>query len=358
MKKIIYLLMILLISTSMLLACTSNGQDDEISKVDSTEDTNERISIVATTFPQYDWIRQILGDEMENVDLTLLLDSGVDLHSYQPTVEDIAKISNAQMFIHVGGHSDEWTDDVLRTASNDDMVVINLVEALGDRVKVEVSVEGMEPSPGHEHEQEEDHHDHDHDDEHNHDDEHDNHTHEHGHDDEHVWLSLENAQILCSYISKELSNLLPESSDTIASNTQEYIAKLADLDKEYEEAISSASYDTLLFGDRFPFRYLVDDYGLNYYAAFSGCSAESEASFETVVFLANKLEELNLPNIIVIESSDQSIANTIIQNSNSNAQDVLVLDSMQSVTASDVDSGYTYLDTMEKNLEVLKSALN
>lgn len=361
MKKIVYLLVVMMIFMTFLSACTSNG--DEISNVDSTEDTDDKISIVATTFPQYDWIRQILGDELENVDLTLLLDSGVDLHSYQPTVEDIAKISNSHMFVYVGGESDNWTDEVLGTVSNDDMVVINLTEVLGDRVKEEEIVEGMEHShehdeEDHDHDHEDDHeheeHDHEHDDEH----EHDEHDHDHNHNDEHVWLSLENAQIISSYISDELTNLLPEASESIELNTEEYISELTALDEEYEDSISSAAYNTLLFGDRFPFRYLVDDYGLDYYAAFSGCSAETEASFETIVFLSNKLDELNIPNIMVIESSDQSIANTIVENSQSENQNILVLDSMQSVTASDVDSGYTYLDTMEKNLEVLKSALN
>lgn len=359
MKKIIYLLVVMMLLMTFLSACASNPEENETGSVDATEDTDEKISIVVTTFPQYDWVREILGDELDNVDLTLLLDSGVDLHSYQPTVEDIATISNAEMFIYVGGESDEWTDEVLETASNDDMVIINLMEVLGDRVKEEEIVEGMEHS--HDHDDEHDHdHDHDHEDEHDHDHDHDDeHDHDHDHHlDEHVWLSLKNAQIICSYVSDELAKLLPEASDSLTSNTEEYISKLTSLDEAYEDAIDSAAYNTLLFGDRFPFRYLVDDYGLNYYAAFSGCSAETEASFETIVFLSNKIDELDLSNIMVIESSDQSIANTIIENAQSEEQNILILDSMQSVTASHVDSGYTYLDTMEENLEILKSALN
>lgn len=370
MKKTIHLLTVMLILTIILSACTSNTiPKDNDNNIESTvTNTIEKTSIVTTTFPQYDWVRQILGDNIEDVDLTLLLDSGVDLHNYQPTVEDIAKISNADMFIYVGGESDAWVDDTLRASSNENMIVINLLESLGDKVKEEEIIEGMEHDHNHEdedhdHEQDEDHEheeDHDHDEDHEHDEDH-NHDEDHEHEhalDEHVWLSLKNAQIICSHISDKLVGIFPESEDMIRANTQEYISMLDKLDKEYEEAIGSSAYNTLLFGDRFPFRYLMDDYNLNYYAAFSGCSAETEASFETIVFLSDKLDELMLPNIMVIESSDQSIAKTIVQNTGSKNQNVLVLDSIQSVTVSDVNSGYTYLAAMEKNLGVLKSALN
>ena len=329
MKKIISCIIILLLLSSVLAACgkvpPASGDTPQSS------DGGKKISIVATTFPQYDWTREILGDQIENVDLTLLLDNGVDLHSFQPSVDDIAKISDCDMFIYVGGESDTWVHGALEVATNNDMVVINMLEVLGDKVKAEEIIEGME------------------------------HDHEHSHDeiehDEHVWLSLKNAKDICTYISKELAKLDSQNSAAYIANADAYNGRLSELDGKYQTAVDSAPVKTLLFGDRFPFRYMVDDYGLSYFAAFSGCSAETEASFETIVYLSDKANELNLKNIMVLEGSSQSIADTIIQSTSGKNQNILVLNSIQSVTSADVSSGTTYLSIMESNLEVLKSAL-
>lgn len=300
---------------------------------------DKKLSIVTTIFPEYDWVMNILGDKKENADVTMLLDNGVDLHSYQPTADDIVKIKTCDMFIYVGGESDEWVEDVLETADNKDMVVINLLEELGDQVKEEELIEGM---------QGEDDHDHDHD-----------HHHEEGEVeyDEHVWLSLKNAKVLVEKISGKLQTLDATNADAFEKNSKAYIEKLDALDKEYEAAVAEGSIKTVLFGDRFPFRYLVDDYGLTYYAAFIGCSAETEASFETIAFLSEKVNELNLHTILTIEGSDQKIAKTISENTSSKDQKIMVLDSMQSVTSKDVKDGASYFSVMEKNLEVLKEAL-
>lgn len=295
----------------------------------------DKKSVVVTIFPEYDWVRSIAGDLKDNYDITMLLDNGVDLHSYQPTAVDIAKISDCDMFIYVGGESDEWVEDALAEATNKDMQVLNLLEILGDSVKEEEVKEGME-------------HDHDH-------------HHEDGEEpemDEHVWLSLKNAKVICGAIEEALEKVDPDNADAYKANLKGYAEKLDALDAKYAEAVSSASSDTLLFGDRFPFRYLVDDYGLDYYAAFVGCSAETEASFETIVFLSGKVDELGLKHVMKIESSDGKIAQTIIENSKAKDQDVLTLDSMQSTTSKNVKDGATYLSVMESNLEVLKSALN
>ena len=301
----------------------------------------KKISVVATIFPIYDWVREIAGESIANIDLTLLLDSGADLHNFQPTAADILKVSASDLFIFVGGESDEWVDDVLATAMNADMRTVNLVEALGDQAKEEELVEGME----HEHDHEE--HDHDHD-----------HEHEEAEMDEHVWLSLRNAQALCRVIADTLSEIDPNSAALYQANAAAYLEKLDALDQAYAAAVDAAAFDTLLFGDRFPFRYLADDYGLTYYAAFSGCSAESEASFQTIVFLAGKMDELGLPAVLTIEHPRTRIAETVVQATKARNQKILALDSMQSITAQDVKAGVTYLSIMENNLEVLKEALN
>ena len=344
MKKHMSALAVLMASAVCFSACHANTKKNE----------EKKLKIVTTIFPEYDWVMNILGDKKDNADVTMLLDNGVDLHSYQPTADDIVKIKSCDMFIYVGGESDEWVEDVLETADNKDMVVVNLLEELGDQVKEEELVEGMQGEEhDHEHEHEEDH-----DEEHEHEEEHDHEEEEEDTEyDEHVWLSLKNASILVEKISSKLQTIDAANADAYEKNGKAYIEKLQALDKEYEKAVSEGSVKTLLFGDRFPFRYLVDDYGLSYYAAFIGCSAETEASFETIAFLSEKTDELHLHTILVIEGSDQKIAKTIIENTSSKDQQILVMDSMQSVTSKDVEGGKDYYSIMEKNLEVLKEAV-
>ena len=291
---------------------------------------DDKISVVTTIFPIYDWVRQVAGDNLSNIDLTMLLDNGVDLHSYQPTAQDILKVSNADLFIYVGGESDEWVEDVLEAAPNADIRAINLVEAMGEDIKMEEMVEGME------HAEEEDEEE----------------------ADEHVWLSLRNAEKLVQVIADVLAEIDGEHADTYLNNAKEYEKKLSALDERYKETISSAAFDTLLFADRFPFRYLTDDYDLKYYAAFSGCSAESEASFDTVAFLIGKLNELALPAVIRLEDGRINIADTIIRDSATKDQRIVILHSMQQITGEDVRTGISYLSVMEDNLNALREALN
>ena len=341
MKRIIPLCFALVMTVGLLAGC---GKQNEPAASDET-----RLRVVTTIFPEYDWVREILGDKADNAEVTMLLDNGADLHSYQPTADDIVKISECDLFIYVGGESDDWVDDALKNAANENRKVIHLLEALGERVKTEEAVEGM---------QEEEHdHDHDHEDADEHDD-----AKEHDHEeeaeyDEHVWLSLKNAQTLCSAISGVLQQIDPDNKDTYAANASAYIKKLSALDAEYQAAVNAAARKTVLFGDRFPFRYLAEDYGLRYYAAFAGCSAESEASFETVSFLAGKVDELNLPCVLTIEGVQHKIAETIVRNTAAKNQKVLTMDSMQSTTSKDAANGTTYLSVMERNLSVLKEAL-
>ena len=342
MKKITALLLALFMLVGALAGC---GKQNDTNKTD-------KLSIVTTIFPEYDWVREILGDKADNAEITMLLDNGVDLHSYQPTADDIVKISDCDLFIYVGGESDGWVEDALRNAANRNMKVINLLEVLGDSVKTEEIVEGMQEE--HEHEDAEEH-EHEDAEEHEHED-----AEEHEHEeeaDEHVWLSLKNAKMLVRVISKALQELDPDNKDIYAANADAYVKKLSALDAEYQAAVDAASNKTILFGDRFPFRYLVDDYGLRYYAAFVGCSAETEASFETISFLAKRVDEWKLPCVLTIEGAQHKIAETIVQNTTTKNQKVLTMDSMQSTTTQDVKNGTTYLSVMEKNLSVLKEAL-
>lgn len=291
----------------------------------------KKLNIVCTTFPSYDWMRSILGDRLNAVELTLLQDSGADLHNFQPTAQDFIKISSADMMVYIGGPADAWVEDAVKEARNKDMVTVNLLKALGEDTLMDVVKD-----------------DHEHDD-------HDGHV--HSHEDEHIWLSLRNAQKLSRAMATALALLDAEHANTYLANQQAYAAQLDKLDRQYREAVDAARHKTLLFGDRFPFRYLAEDYGLTYFAAFSGCSAETEASFETVAFLANKADELNLPAILVLDGSDGKIAKAVLGASRNKSRPLIVLDSMQTVDSQMVREGTTYLGIMEKNLESLKEAL-
>lgn len=353
MKKYVAFLFVLLMLFFYLPGCQRNTFQQQ------GANENGKLQIVTSIFPVYDWVREILGDTAQHADLTMLLDNGVDLHSYQPTVDDLIKISTCDLFIYVGGESDGWVEGALKNAVNRDMVVINLMELLGDAVKEEEIVEGMQES-SHAHEEEahdhgeEEAHDHDHEEDSEQDHHHESESH---HLDEHIWLSLRNAQFLCKEIANHLCEIDPPQQGVYLSNLSTYLEKLSGLDAKYQGVVEQGGRKTLLFGDRFPFRYLVEDYHLNYYAAFSGCSAETEASFETISFLANKVNELGLTCILKIEGSKHHIAETIVSNTTTQNQQVLTMNSMQSITANDVNRGITYLSVMEENLEVLEAAL-
>lgn len=343
-------------STKSVTSATSSAAASSTASTKSeakTDDANKKFSVVCTIFPEYDWIRQLVGDKKDNYEITYLLDKGVDLHSYQPTAEDIAKIANCDLFVYVGGESDGWVNDALKESKNDKMQVVNLLETLGKNVKPEEVVEGM---------QEEDEHDHDDKDHDDKDHDHEDADHDHDHEeeteyDEHVWLSLRNATALVNTLAEKLQTIDPENKDYYAGTAADYTAKLGDLDSRYLATIKKAKVKTVLFGDRFPFRYLVDDYGLKYYAAFVGCSAETEASFETVAFLAKKTDDLKLKSVLVIENSDQKIAKKIVETTKDKSQNIVVLNSMQSITNEDIANGATYLSIMESNLKALASAL-
>ena len=342
-------------STSASVEASSESLDQSSSVAEDAKDPNKKISIVTTIFPEYDWVREIVGNHADKFEITYLMNKGVDLHSYQASAEDIAKVSSADLFIYVGGESDTWAEDAIAEATNKDMKVINLLNSLGSDVKEEEVVEGMAAEDEHDHDHSEEAKDHDHSEE--------DKDHDHAKEgeeveyDEHVWLSLKNAQKLVMDIEANIESLDPDNAANYAANAQAYVKKLEELDKEYQKAVDESSVKYILVGDRFPFRYLVDDYGLKYSAAFVGCSAETEASFDTITFLAGKLDELGLKNVVTIENSNQKIAKTIIENTKNKDQGLLVLNSLQSVSQKDIDGGLTYLSVMKDNLEVLKKAL-
>ncbi|GLC80837.1 metal ABC transporter substrate-binding protein [Lacrimispora brassicae] len=328
MKKLIACLLAGLMIMGALTACS--GTNAKTSQ-------NDKLRVVSTIFPEYDWVREIMGSHADDAEITMLLDNGVDLHSYQPTADDIIKISSCDMFIYVGGESDQWVEDALKEATNKNMVVVNLLDVLGDTVKEEEVVEGMEAEEE-EHAQEDD---------------------EEGPEyDEHVWLSLKNAKTFCNYIASKLGEIDSTNAGDYSANADAYGKKLDELDKSYQQTVDAAKQNSVLFGDRFPFRYLADDYGLTYYAAFVGCSAETEASFKTIAFLSKKVDELGLGSVLTIEGAKHKIAETIVQNTTDKDQAVRSMDSMQSTTSKDVENGTTYLSIMQTNLEVLKEALN
>lgn len=343
-----------------------NAESENTIEQNSIEKGNSnKISIVCTTFPQYDWVKNILGEEAEHFNVTLLLDNGVDMHSYQPAVKDIATASSSDLFIYVGGESDTWVEDALKEAKNKDLKAINLMETLDNFVKEEEVVEGMQEerkSLGHSHEKSSK--------------EKQEQTQKESHEnsqeingqkeaadeepeyDEHIWLSIRNAEIMVKNIEKAIEQLDSDNAKVYQNNAENYIKKLDTLDKQYANTIQNAKYKAILFGDRFPFRYMADDYDLKYYAAFAGCSAETMAGFETVTFLAKKADELRLPVILTIENSDGRIAEAVKSNTTKKNQKILAMNSLQSVTKEQIADGITYLQVMQENLSVLSEALN
>lgn len=347
-------------------ATRKNAESENTIEQNSIEKGNSnKISIVCTTFPQYDWVKNILGEEAEHFNVTLLLDNGVDMHSYQPAVKDIATAGSSDLFIYVGGESDTWVEDALKEAKNKDLKAINLMETLDNFVKEEEVVEGMQEerkSLGHSHEKSSK--------------EKQEQTQKESHEnsqeingqkeaadeepeyDEHIWLSIRNAEIMVKNIEKAIEQLDSDNAKVYQTNAENYIKKLDTLDKQYANTIQNAKYKAILFGDRFPFRYMVDDYDLKYYAAFAGCSAETMAGFETVTFLAKKADELRLPVILTIENSDGRIAEAVKSNTTKKNQKILAMNSLQSVTKEQLADGITYLQVMQENLSVLSEALN
>ena len=290
-----------------------------------------KLKIVTSIYPEYDWVMNILGEKKDNAHVTMLLDSGSDLHSYQPTPKDIKNIAKCDLLVFVGGESDEWVDDALKQAINKNMKTINLLDTLGDGAKEE-DEEGAE------------------------EDEHD-HEHEEVEYDEHVWLSLKNAKLFVKTIGDKLGEVDQDNASYYKSNADTYISQLNDLDNLYQSAVDTKVKDTLLFADRYPFRYLLDDYGLKHVAAFNGCSAENTVGPNTLRMLVDKVNELNLDVIYKIDGSDGKIAESVKESTGKSDLKIVTMDSLQSGTSQQFSSTNNYLSRMKANLEALKEGL-
>lgn len=321
-RKIITAAAVLSLAASSLAGCSAPVKD------------SGKLDVVCTIYPIYDWTCQLA--DADDANITYLMTSGADLHSYQPTADDIMKISSCDVFVYVGGESDQWVDGALKNARNKDMKVVDLMDVLGSDLREEELKEGMQADEEEEEGEDEDEIEY----------------------DEHIWLSLRNAEKCVTAIADELAEADSAHADSYKNNCTAYCDKLTDLDNQYREMVGSAKTKTLIFGDRFPFRYLVDDYGLDYFAAFIGCSAESEASFETITFLANKCDELGAEYIFTIDGSNCNIANAIVSSTKTKSQKVLTLNSMQTIKMTDDKKPAGYCELMTDNLNTLKEALN
>ena len=309
-----------------------------IAEAKTTEETDRKLNIVTTIFPEYDWTRNILGNREADVNLTMLLDNGTDLHSFQPAVKDIMKVSSCDLLIYVGGESDQWIEDALESAQNKDMKTINLMEVLGDTIKEEETVEGMQDSE----------HEHGHEDEHAHEGEDEKEY------DEHVWTSIRNAERMSASIADELMSVDSKNSKYYNDRKTNYISQLDSLDKKFTEVANNKKRDTLVFGDRFPFLYFVSDYNLGYECAFPGCSHETEPSTAVVSHLVDFTREHDIPVVFYLELSSGKIARIISEDSSAKT---MQFSSCHNVTKDDFENGATYISVMEQNLEALKEAL-
>lgn len=305
----------------------------------SVQEQEEKIQVVTTIFPQYDFVRQIAGEQVE---VSMLLKPGEETHSYEPTPRDILKIQNCDLFIYVGGENDEWVEEILESIDTEKFRMLRLIDCV-DTVNEE-HVEGMKEERGHNHGEEE----------HEHEEE-DHGSHKTLTPDEHVWTSPENAMEIVKEITKVLAELDPAQKPIYEKNERAYLDRLEALDKEFRTVVSTAKRDVLLFGDRFPFRYFADAYDLKYYAAFPGCASDTEPSAATMAFLIRKVEQEHIPVILKMELSNENIANAIAETTGAK---VKTFYSCHNLTAKEFAQGETYLSMMKKNVQTLKEALN
>jgi zinc transport system substrate-binding protein len=268
---------------------------------------DNKILIVATNFPAYDFARAVVGDEVE---VKMLLKPGAETHDFEPTPQDIIDIKKSTLFIYTGGESDEWVSGIIENA-NTPVRMMDAVET--------VKEEGEDE------------------------------------DDEHVWTNPQNAIKIVKQIYDAAAKELPEYKLKFAENSAKYESKLLDLDDEFREVVANAKRHTLVFGDRFPLRYFVDEYGLKYYAAFPGCSEQTEADAKTIATLIDVVKSENIPVVFKIELSNSKVADAI---SAETGAKVLTFNSAHNISAEDFENGVTYVDLMTQNIEVLKEALN
>ncbi len=334
---------VLSVSALALMCAGCSGSTDNTLTRDSadTSSQEDKISVVATIFPQYDFARQVAGDL---ADITMLLSAGEESHTYEPTPQDIITIQNADVFIYVGGESDSWVDDILASMDTSGMKIVNMMECV-DVVEEEL-VEGMEDVDEDEGESYAD-------DSESSDTEEDEEDEEPEYD-EHVWTSVENAQIITQEITDALCRADRANENTYRSACAQYLSELSQLKREIESVVENADRNILIFGDRFPMRYFTDEFGLEYYAAFPGCAEQTEPSAGTVAFLIEKTREENVPVVLYMDLSSGKVAQTIAESTDAQTA---VFYSCHNVSKEDFDNGVTYIELMERNIEALKIAL-
>lgn len=315
---------IVLLTTTLLSACSKN--DTEATKR-KEEGKDNKISVVTTTFPQYDFIRQIAGDQVK---LKMLLSPGAESHSYEPTPQDILEVQKSDLFVYVGGDSDQWVNEILQSMDKEKINILTLMDCV--TLVEEEAVEGMEAEEEEATEEEE------------------------GPEmDEHVWTSPKNAVLIVQKLCDSLCEIDPDHSEYFKTNTKSYIEKLNQLDLEFQEVMKQAVRKEIVVGDRFPFRYFADAYDLSYYAAFPGCSTDTEASAATVAFLIDKVKKDKIPVVFHIELSNEQMCDNICEATGAKKE---LLNAVHNISKKDFDAGVTYIDLMEHNVEVLKEALN
>lgn len=326
-KKLTVLLLALLLCIPVLSGCGA---------------TEKSSSIVCSSALVCDWVLNVLGEDAGSYDVVVLGARGSDIHSYEPTVRDIARIARATLFVRIGGESEDWAGEVLKSADNPHLTELALCETLGDALCSDQ--DKQEQHEGHEQQHEPI------------ADVHSSHEgHEH-HLDEHIWFSFEYVVHSIESIAGTLTHIKPEMAELYKNNAASYIGKIRKLEGEYKALAENAECKNIVVCDRFPYLYLCEFMGLGYSAAFDGCSAESEASFSVVSRLAKKIDERQLSYVIKTESSDGAIARAVISATTNKNAKILTLDSMQSLSADDIGQK-SYLGMLESNLEVLRVAL-
>ena len=312
-KKLVVIMLISFLGVTVITGCASKNDA-------------HKYTIVATSFPGYDFARAIVKDS-KNIEVKMLLKPGGESHTYEPTPEDIKLIKRSQLFIYVGGDSDEWVSKILNNVDKNNTQIVKLIDLVD--TKEEVLKEGMES------------------------DEEDNQ--EEAEIDEHVWTSPKNAIEIVNKLENKIEKIDQEDQKYFVNNAKKYINKLNSLDKSFKKVIKNSKRKEIIVGDRFPLRYFVEEYGLDYYAAFPGCSEQTEDSANTISFLVKKVKQDQIPVILKIELSSGNIAKTISKETNTK---VLEFNSAHNITQKDFDAGITYIDLMKKNLKVLEEALN
>ena len=323
---------------------TASGQQGSDQQSGENGRSEARISVVTTIFPPYDFVREIAGDRVE---LKMLLKPGEESHSYEPTPQDIIAIQESDVFIYTGGENDVWVEDILSSMPEGGRLTLRMIDCV-DTVEEE-HVEGMKESPGHDHD------DHEEDDADPDGGEAGEDTHSVHEIDEHVWTSPVNAALIVERIKEVLIQADPSGEAVYEENAAAYEEELAKLDREFRDVADHARRKLLIFGDRFPFRYFADEYGLDYYAAFPGCAGDTEPSAATMAFLIDKVKEEKVPAVLKMELSNDDIANAIAE---ATGTEVKVFYSCHNLSAEDFESGETYLSMMQKNVETLKEVLN